>query len=98
MDTIEQEIAAEARAAIERIRTQGWAQGDNLDGCKTCLFLSYRAYLPQISRRIRTLIGAPVEVDDAMAFQIIAWNDAPGRSVDDVIGVLERVAAGEGAS
>ena len=28
---------------------------------------------------------------------VAGWNDAPGRTADEVIAVLERVAAGEGA-
>lgn len=50
-----------------------------------------------VNQRAATVLGLrPPGASDAGS-AVVAWNDAPSRTVAEVIAVLERVAAGEGA-
>ena len=88
------QVAADLRAAAEVLRRDGWTQGDyeKADGCK-CLSGALRSvcggidsteperYLPAWGY-LRALIGR----------EAITWNDAPGRTADEVIAALEAAA------
>lgn len=48
-----------------------------------------------VNQRAAALLGIRMPGASDAGLAIVAWNDAPGRTADKVIAVLERVAAGE---
>lgn len=104
MTATEAQIRDIARAGAAEIRERGFAQGaaviqslsNGRNGpCCTLTSMDVRhAAYDAVKVRIARIIGGdPRRVEEA----IIEWNDAPSRTVDEALAVLERVAAGEGA-
>lgn len=85
------------RDAAELIRTRGWCQGEyEIDGC-LCIFGAVHVALGrepdgigfttadrQIADALRSATGVVIVPD---------WNDAPGRTAEQVIAAIERAAA-----
>jgi hypothetical protein len=96
-----------ARLAAERLRVLGWQQGTYGDKCGggMCIAGAIGSVVGHRPEWPRGVIGGQVMdrigrllLEDHVDADIVEWNDAPGRTVDEVIALLERVAAGEGAS
>lgn len=92
-----------AKRAAEEIRVNGWAQDDEAamdcdqpDG-RRCVLTATSHELFSVVEAVRCrfarLIPSPV---GEVSTDIVAWNDDPARTADEVISILERVAAGEG--
>lgn len=92
-------VRAGARFYADTLREKGWCQGSysTLDG-RYCLWgvmlyggggvRVHGVERLEIARRARRLAGAK---------HLIEWNDEPGRTADEVIGLFDRIANGEGA-
>lgn len=94
-DERETEVREAARAAVGVLQRDGWCQWTlcTPDG-RRCMVGSVHvvaapAVAEEVFDRARRVIGKNL---------LVAWNDEPRRTVDEVVSVLERVAAGEGAS
>jgi hypothetical protein len=85
------QVAADLRAAAEVLRRSGWAQG-GLAKHGFCAIEAIWQARSQIGgwesqarvEQLRTIIPAP--------HSIVDWNDAPGRTADEVIAALEAAA------
>lgn len=108
----EEQIRECAKRSARILKTPGvWAQGDEACGVagkyecastatlRSAMACTIRgscagagALADLVIRRVASLLGL-----DSLA-AVILWNDDPSRTADEVIAVLERVAAGEGAS
>ena len=109
MSVTEEQIRETAKRAAEVLRQRGWCQGmfcANLDGTgPVCLMGAVSVaggdgpnYGFRGQRRdLHVAIADRVERSLDLRGSVAGWNDAPGRTADEVIAVLERVAAGEGA-
>ena len=89
------QVAADLRAAAEVLRRDGWAQG-GLAGDGYCAIEAVWQVAGYWGKR-------PMEAVESLRGyvprpgSIIQWNDAPGRTVDEVIAALEAAAdAAEG--
>ena len=88
----------------------GSSTGNGMNECATTA--AYRSAAGSLARdrmalasivdgRVARLLGLSAEArgsqhDPTFTYAVILWNDTPGRTVDEVVAVLERVAAGEG--
>lgn len=105
----EEQVRECARVAIARIRETGWGQGRHgvVDQKKTCLVVSLAPPSDrfgstfagrEVRHRVAALLGLDNPIDCYEHSNVVVWNDRAGRTADEVIAVLERVAAGEGAT
>lgn len=103
MSTVSEEsIRAAAAGAAAILRKRGWCQGVFVDHQKRvdlATALSNGAGdvasdIPEAGRLIGAIAGRLWRL---VGCPLTGWNDAPGRTADEVISVLERVASGEGA-
>lgn len=88
MTTIEYttDPAQHLRNALTRIRHHGWQQGATgfTDGPRD-LLMSLPNYGPEVLHALRTAIDP-----GAQYVSLIEWNDQIGRTVDEVVAVLEK--------
>jgi hypothetical protein len=90
-------------AAASRIRTRGWwGAGGNPGDEKCCTWTALyqerdtavmRVY-EEAERLVASAIGYDPTAPDAEFETITRWNDVPGRAVDQVLAMLDGVAAG----
>jgi hypothetical protein len=96
------------RKAADEIRRRGWNQGDygssvdEYSTCAVCAMGAVRAALSPIGdawggRRTRERLLAErcaiALVEDAAGSLLPGWNDAEGRTVDEVLDAFSRAAA-----
>jgi hypothetical protein len=101
--------AATLRAAAQLIRERGWGQGDyvNASGC-FCSVGAIRAAcgIQDFAGQSKTAPSSTKPVREALGWLsrsvgrvlMAGWNDAPDRTVDDVLAAFDRAATlAEGA-
>lgn len=99
--TDEERIRETARKAIDILLKGGWCNdgpiGPNGERCLAMATVAASMeYDSHVDRRVASLLGLDWRNAD-LASLIGGWNDEPGRTIDEVLSVLERVANGEGA-
>jgi hypothetical protein len=89
------QVAADLRAAAEVLRRDGWTQGGADPNGRRCVV---EAILAEGRDWRRALDAFRKQIDSNSGLRyprgkgIAAWNDAPGRTADEVIAALEAAA------
>lgn len=88
------EVAVVLRSAADILRRDGWRQGSmGVAGRAACLreaVCRAQGAKPYYGRLARNALAAATG-----DFRIPDWNDEPGRTIDEVLDLLERVAVDE---
>lgn len=88
--TQESELVRDLRAARAYLVEHGWCQGRGRDDagrvCAIGAFNAVIAPIPGNGGRVRAVAAALSMLSEG----ILTWNDAPGRTVDDVLALYDR--------
>lgn len=92
----EDEVRECARRAAEILREDGWCQGVSRDerGAHCAAGAVWEACPGPGGYPVRLL--TQIRLGRVIGTQVVSWNDTPGRTAEEVIAALGRVAAGEG--
>jgi hypothetical protein len=81
------EVSSQLLAAADLLREHGWCQNQYIDD-KGCICLISALSLVPASVRVLIMVHHAAGTNGAPA-----WNDAPGRTKEDVLDLLEGLAA-----
>lgn len=86
------QVAADLRAAADVLERDGWRQGELVDsyGCRCVLGAMDAAAPLRREDAVEQMWNALADVVGTRA--IVKWNDAPGRTADEVIAALRTAA------
>jgi hypothetical protein len=90
MKTYPEQVRKEAQAAADYIKKHGWCQGAYRDGKKCCALGANR--MANRAHDNSPLIVAACEVLNIDSYSLHKWNDAEGRTKQEVIDLYESIA------